>query len=86
MGEKFAAVIASRVFEDIVMSEEQARRIMKQVKTILEPDGVLIIGTKNKDAVWHQAIERGSQLKLLNSKESPDNDYIKQVYIYGNLK
>lgn len=85
-GETFAAVIASRVFEDIVMSEEKARRLMKQVKTMLEPDGVIIIGTKNKDAVWHQVIERGSQLKLLSSNESPNNDYIKQVYVYGNSK
>ena len=80
--EKFAAVIANRVFEDIVMSEEETKRIMKQIKTVLEPGGLIIIGTKRKEAVWQNAIKTGTQLQLMDSKEFPDSNYIRQVCVY----
>lgn len=84
--EKFKAVIASRVFEEVVMSEEKATMIMRQVRIMLEPDGVVIIGTQRKEAVWHYAITRGTGLELLNSVEFLGNEYIRHVFVYGKSK
>lgn len=81
-GEKFAVVVANRVFEDIVMSEEQTKRIMRQIKTVLEPGGLIIIGTRKKEAVWQTAIKTGSQLQLKDSKEFPNENYVRQVCVY----
>lgn len=82
-GEKFEAVIASRVFEDVVMSEQQAMVIIRQIKAALEPSGLIIIGTQRQEAVWHHAIIRGSQLDLLESIETHNNQYLRQVLVYG---
>ncbi len=80
---KFKAVIASRVFEEVVMSEEKATIIMKQLRTILEPDGIIIIGTQRKEAVWQYAITRGTGLELISSAEFLDNKYIQHVFVCG---
>lgn len=84
--EKFKAMIASRVFEEVVMSEEKATMIMRQVRTMLEPDGIVIIGTQRKEAVWHYAITRGTGLELLGSVAFLGNDYIQYVFVYGKSK
>ena len=66
------------------MPEEQAFMLMRQLKTLLEPQGCLIIGTQREEAVWHNAITRGSQLKLISSESIINQNYIRQALLYRN--
>lgn len=86
LGKEFDAVIASRVFEDIVMPEYQALFIMRQLKNFVKPGGLIIIATKEPTAVWGEAIQKGSESKLIESKQFSDAGYIKQVNVYQTPK
>lgn len=79
--EQFEVIVANRVFEDIVMSEYQAKRLLIQANKHLKSTGIFIIGTQNPDAVW------GNVFKIIGFKQekinsTPWHSYITQVTIY----
>jgi 2-polyprenyl-3-methyl-5-hydroxy-6-metoxy-1,4-benzoquinol methylase len=82
LGKEFDAVIANRVFEDIVMPEHQAQFIARQLKSFIKPGGLIIIGTQQPTAVWEEAIIKGSDSKLIKSHKFSDAGYIRQINIY----
>jgi len=78
---KFDAIIANRVFEDIVMSEYQSKRILSQANKLLQPNGLLIVGTQNPNAVWENSFNMAS-FKREKVNQSPWHGYITQVSTY----
>lgn len=86
LGKEFDAVIASRVFEDIVMPEYQALNIVRKISPFIKPGGLIIIATKQPTAVWSDAIQKGSDSKPIKSKEFSGAGYIKQVNVYQTPK
>ena len=86
-GKEFDAIIASRVFEDIVMPEYKALNLVRKLTPFLKPGGKIIIATQQPTAVWEEAIQKGSDSKLIESKKFSDAGYVKQVNVYKtNLK
>lgn len=81
-GEHFEIIVANRVIEDIVMTEYQAKRLLTQANKYLKPNGILIIGTQNPDAIWENAFIM-SGFKKEVTKPSPFHSYIKQTSVYG---
>lgn len=79
--DKFDLIVANRVFEDIVMPEYQATSLLRKITPILEPKGLIIIGSNNPSAIWNYSfLKNGLQLK--SSQFNPGNNYIKEARVY----
>lgn len=86
LGEKFDVIVANRVFEDIVMSEHQALFLMRKLSSFLNPGGLIIIGTQQPTAVFEEAITKGIDAKLIESRQFSSDGYIRQVNVYQTQK
>lgn len=85
-GKEFDTVIASRVFEDIVMPEYKALNLIRRISPFIKPGGLIIIATQQPTAVWNEAIQKGSESKLIQSKQFSEAGYIRQINIYKTPK
>lgn len=79
--EQFEVIVANRVFEDIVMSEYQAKRLLIQANKHLKSTGIFIIGTQNPDTVWEN-IFKITGFKQEKTNSTPWHSYIAQVITY----
>lgn len=81
-GQSFDIIVANRVFEDIVMPEYKAQNLVRELYSHhLNPSGIIVIGTKQPEAVWKYNSTPSMNFKTKESF-SYCHPYIKQVDIY----